>query len=129
MNLMENEEGIDINGLYPADALRHEPKVCRLAVGSLVFGALGPLSAGAMWIASLSDFLTVPRPFIVGLFSCSVAWILGFILGIKSLERIEHSEGQLRGSEYAVGGIGISAVWMVLILAGLLLPALFYVNS
>jgi hypothetical protein len=129
MNLMENEESIDINGLYPADALRHEQKVCRLAVCSLVFGMLGPLSAGAMWIVSFSDFLTVRSPFIVGLFSCSVAWILGLILGIKSLERIERSEGQLLGREYAVGGIVISAVWMVLILAGLLLPALFYVNS
>jgi hypothetical protein len=54
---------------------------------------------------------------------------VGLILGIKALERIERSEGRLLGREYAVGGIVISAVWMVLILAGLLLPALFYVNS
>jgi hypothetical protein len=50
-------------------------------------------------------------------------------LGIKSLDLIEHSQGQLLGREYAVGGIVISAVWMVLILAALLLPALFYINS
>jgi hypothetical protein len=126
---MENEETVNINELYPAEVLSREPKVSKLAVSSLIFGMLGPLSAGTMWIVSFSDFLTVRRPVIVGLFSCGAAWILGLILGIKSLERIEHSEGQLLGREYAVGGVVISAVWMVLILAVLLLPALFYVNS
>jgi hypothetical protein len=126
---MENQETINVNEIYPADVLMREPKTSKLAVGSLAFGMLGPLSAGMMWIVSFSDFLTVRSPFIVGLFSCGAAWIIGLILGIKSLDQIEHSQGQLLGREYAVGGIVISAVWMVLILATLLLPALFYINS
>ncbi|MHC4061386.1 MAG: DUF4190 domain-containing protein [Planctomycetota bacterium] len=126
---MENQETINLNEIYTADVLRREPKTSKLAVGSLAFGMLGPLSAGMMWIVSFSDFLTVRSPLTVGLFSCGAAWIIGLILGIKSLDQIEHSQGQLLGKEYAVGGIVISAVWMVLILAALLLPALFYVNS
>ena len=63
------------------------------------------------------------------LFSCGLAWILGLALGIKSLKQIDISGGQLIGKEYAMAGIAISAFWMVLILAGLLLPIIYYINS
>jgi len=105
------------------------PKTSKMALASAVFGILGPLSAGAMWVVSFNKFLNLGNPLIIGLFSCGLAWILGLVFGIKSLEQINNSEGQLFGKEYAMAGIVVSAVWMVLILAGLLLPALFYVNS
>jgi len=95
----------------------------------MVFGMLGPFSAGAMWIISFNNFLVIARPFFVALFSFGLAWVLGLALGIQSLKRIENSRGRLLGKQYALGAIVISAAWMVLILAGLLLPMLFYVNS
>ena len=62
-------------------------------------------------------------------FSYSAAWILGLILGMKSLEQISNSEEELAGRAFAVVGISISAVWMIVLIARFLLPALFYVNS
>ena len=100
-----------------------------MALASAVFGIVGPLSAGAMWVVSFNKFLRLGNPLIIGLFSCGLAWILGIVFGIKSFEQINSSEGQLLGKEYAMAGIVVSAAWMVLILEGLLLPALFYVNS
>jgi len=123
---MENEGAV--NEIF-AYTLTEKPKTSKLAVISLVFGMLGPCSGGAAWIASFNNFSTVENPLLIALFSCGLAWILGLALGTKSLKIIEDSEGQLLGREYAIAGIVISAVWMVLILAVLLLPALFYVNS
>jgi hypothetical protein len=65
----------------------------------------------------------------LALFSGGVPAMLGFILGMKSLEQIDNSEGQLLGREYAIAGVAISVVWIVLVLLGLLLPALFSINS
>jgi len=62
-------------------------------------------------------------------FSWSLSWILGLVLGVKSLQQIANSEGRLVGKEYAVVGITVSVVWMFSIFIGLLLPALYYVNS
>lgn len=62
-------------------------------------------------------------------FSYSVTWILGLVLGLKSLENIRNSEQHLVGKTYAFVGISISAVWMIVLIARFLLPALFYVNS
>lgn len=123
---MEEEESL--SQIY-TDTLSQEAKLCKLAVASLVFGILGPLSAGAMWVVSFSNFITIGHPLVIGVFSCGLTWILGLVLGIKSLEQIENSQRQLLGREYAIGGIVTSVVWMILLLAGLLLPALFYVNS
>jgi len=106
-----------------------EPRVSKLAVASLVFGIFGPFSAGTLRVLSFADFLSVGNPRIITLFACSLAWILGLIFGIKSLEQIETSQGQLLGREYAVVGICVSVIWMIVILAGLLLPASFSVNS
>lgn len=106
-----------------------KPKTSKLAVMSMVFGVLGPFSCGAIWIVSFNDFLKIGNGFIMAAFSCGFAWILGLALGAKSLEQVKSSEGQLVGREYAIAGIIISAAWMALIFVGLLLPALYYVNS
>jgi hypothetical protein len=109
-------------------SVQSEPKTSRLAIASMVFGILGPLSGGAMWIASVNNFV-IRTNFVVALFSCGVPSMLGLILGMKSLEQIDNSEGQLLGREYAIAGVAISVVWIVLVLLGLLLPALFSINS
>lgn len=123
---MEND--VTLDQIY-SDAPTQELKTSKLAVASLVFGILGPFSAGAMWLVSLIDFLVIPNTMLTALFSCGLTWILGLVLGIKSLKQIENEKEQLLGKEYAIAGIVVSATWMVLILASLLLPALFYVNS
>ncbi|MHC4619234.1 MAG: hypothetical protein ACYTEQ_15930 [Planctomycetota bacterium] len=123
---MENDE--TLNEIC-FDSCHQMPKTSRLAVISLVFGILGPFSAGAMWVASFNNFLTIGNPRVMALFSCIAAWILGLILGTKSLGQIDSSQGQLTGKEYANVGIATSALWMVVILASILLPAIFYVNS
>lgn len=129
---MENEGTIsetEVASEIGIDSQAQKERVSKLAVASVVFGILGPFSAGALWIVSFSDFLTIGNPNIITFFSSSLAWILGLVLGVKSLEQIENSQGQLTGREYALVGVSISAVWMVLILAALLMPAFFSVNS
>ena len=129
---MENEAALNEMQLVDEtgiDSQSQEAKVSKLAVASMVFAILGPFSTGALWIVSLSEFLSVGDPTVITLFSCSLAWILGLVLGIKSLEQIESSQGQLLGKEYALVGIIVSAIWMILILAAFLLPASFSVNS
>jgi len=129
---MENEGTIsetEVASEIGIDSQAQKERVSKLAVASVVFGILGPFSAGALWIVSFSDFLTIGNPNIITFFSSSLAWILGLVLGVKSLEQIENSQGRLTGREYALVGVSISAVWMVLILAALLMPAFFSVNS
>lgn len=111
------------------DSQSQELKTSRLAIASAVFGILGPFSSGTMWIVSFNDFLTVRVPVVMALFSCSVAWILGLGLGIKSLEQIANSEGQLAGKQYAIIGIFVSTVWMFLVVVCILLPAIYATNS
>ncbi|MHC4623773.1 MAG: hypothetical protein ACYS4W_07705 [Planctomycetota bacterium] len=122
------ENGAALSDIY-FDGTHQMPKISKLAVASVVFGVLGPFSAGAMWVASFTRFLTIGNPVAIGLFSCVAAWILGLIFGIESLALIDNSGGQLAGKEYATVGLTTSVVWMVLILACVLLPTIFYVNS
>ncbi len=129
---MENEATLGETQLVDETGIDSQPqevKVSKLAVASMVFAILGPFSIGFLWMVSLSDFLSIGAHHLIILFSCSLAWILGLALGVKSLQQIENSQGQLVGKEYAMVGIFVSAVWMVLILVGLLLPAVFSVNS
>ncbi len=126
MQQFENQENISQTDKYPQAEL---PKISKLAIASVVFGMLGPFCAGVVWIVSFNDFLTVDNPVIIGFFSCGAAWILGLAFGIKSLKLICKSKGQLVGREYAMAGIVISAVWMFLVLAALVLPGIYYVNS
>jgi hypothetical protein len=124
------ENGENISQIY-REVVSQKAKTSKLAVTSMVFGILAPLCFGAVWIVSFLSFngiITAGR-YIMTAFSYSAAWILGLILGMKSLEQISNSEEQLAGRAFAVVGISISAVWMVLLIARFLLPALFYVNS
>lgn len=123
---MENKE---VMACGCGEVLGAAPRTSVLAVASLVFGVLGPFSAGAMWIVSFNDFINVENRIIVGIFSCGAAWILGLVLGVMSLEQIEGSEEHLAGKEYATAGIVVSAAWMIVIVTGLLMPPLFCVNS
>jgi len=125
---MGKEEGISEKD---TDLQAQETRTSLLAIMSVVFGISGPFLLGAMWIVSFLSFhnLIISGPYTITLFSCGLAWILGLVLGTKSLTQIENSQGQLVGKVYAIVGISVSAVWMLLILAGLLLPALYYINS
>jgi len=123
---MQDEEIIDENFM---EAVSAEPRVSGLAIGSLIFGMLGPFFGGSMWVLSFNDFIATKDGIAIGVFSCGIAWILGLILGAKSIEQIEGSEGRLFGKEYAVVGTVASAVWMILIVVGVLMPALFCINS
>lgn len=127
---MENEETISE---IHTEASGRQPKTSKLAIMSMVFGMLGPLSFAPILMLSLYGLsfydLVVVSPPLTTFFACGVAWILGLALGMKSLRQIEDSRGQLAGTSYAIAGITISAAWMLSIVAGLLLPALFYVNS
>jgi hypothetical protein len=123
-----------INDVF-SDILNHNTKTSRLAVTSMVFGLLAPVCFVAVGIVSLllsylssHDLFIVCRHVMIA-FSYSVAWILGLVLGLKSLEKIRNNEQHLVGKAYAFVGISISAVWMVWLIARFLLPALFYVNS
>lgn len=78
-----------------------KPKTSGLAIASLVLGILGPCTAG-------------------------ITALVGLILGIIALIKIGKSERKLGGQGFAIAGLVISglAVLMLPILAGLLLPAL-----
>ena len=131
---MENEGTIsetEIASEIGIDSQIQKEGVSKLAVASMVFGILGPFSAGFLWVVSLSLFLTVGKlgTGIITFFSCSLPWVLGLVLGVKALQQIEDSHGQLTGGEYALIGIIISVVWMILLLVALPLPAFFSINS
>jgi hypothetical protein len=122
---MVNEE--IINGSDAA--LQSKSETSKMAILSAVFGILGPLSAGIMWLTSQSQSLNTGSTLIAPFFSYGIGWILGLVSGVKSLEQIENSEGRLHGKEYAIVGIVTSAVWLFLILTFFLLPTIFSVNS
>ncbi|MDH4239360.1 MAG: hypothetical protein OEW48_07335 [Phycisphaerae bacterium] len=125
---MEMERNI---GDIFSDIINQKAKTSKMAVTSMVMGILAPCCFFAVWIVSFFSshgIITVGR-FIITAFSCSLAWILGLVLGMKSLEQIRNSEQHLIGTAYAVVGISISALWIALLLVRFLLPALFYVVS
>lgn len=121
---MENEENI----IEIEDSSQSKPRTSKLAITSAVFGMLAPFSSGTMWIASVNNFV-IRSHFIMTLFSCGVASILGLLLGTKSLDQIKNSEGQLIGKEYAIIGTTTSVIWLFLIFVGLFLPVIYSVNS
>ena len=125
---MEMERNI---GDIFSDIINQKAKTSKMAVTSMVLGILAPCCFFAVWIVSFFSshgIITVGR-YIMAAFSCSVAWILGLVLGMKSLEQIRNSEQHLIGTAYAVVGISISALWIALLVVRFLLPALFYIVS
>lgn len=114
-----------------SDRINQKAKSSKMAVNSMLLGILAPCCFFALWIVSFFSshgIITVGR-YIMTAFSCSVAWILGLVLGMISLEQIHNSEQHLIGTAYAVVGISISALWIALLVVRFLLPALFYVVS
>jgi prepilin-type processing-associated H-X9-DG protein len=85
----------------PAAAPAAPPKTSGMAVASLVLG-------------------------ICGLLSCGITSLVGLILGIVALVRINKSRGQQSGQGLAIAGIVVSGVFLLMIpiWAGMLLPAL-----
>ena len=77
------------------------PKASRLAIASLVLGCLG-------------------------LLTCGITSLVGLVLGIIALGRINKSQGQLGGKGVALAGTIVSAACLLLglILAAMLLPEL-----
>jgi TctA family transporter len=125
---METEQNIsDIS----CDILNQKVKTSKMAVTSMVFGILAPCCFFTAWVVSFFSshgIITVGR-YIMTAFSWSVAWILGLVLGMISLEQIRNSEQHLIGRAYALVGISISALWIALLVVRILLPALFYTVS
>jgi hypothetical protein len=114
-----------------SDIINQKANTSKMAVTSMLLGILAPCCFFAVWIVSFFSshgIITVGR-YIMTAFSCSVAWILGLVLGMISLEQIHNSEQHLIGTAYAVVGISISALWIALLVVRFLLPALFYVVS
>jgi prepilin-type processing-associated H-X9-DG protein len=68
---------------------------------------------------------------ILGLFTCGVTSLVGLILGIVALVKVNHSGGRLSGNGLAIAGICVSALFvlMVPIYAAMLLPALARAKS
>ena len=64
---------------------------------------------------------------ILGIFTCGVTSLVGLILGIIALVKINRSGGRLSGNGLAISGICVSAIFvlMVPICAAMLLPALW----
>ena len=125
---MEMERNI---GDIFSDIINQKAKTSKMAVTSMVLGILAPCCFFAVWIVSFFSshgIITVGR-YIMTAFSCSVAWILGLVLGMISIEQIRSSEQHLVGTAYAVVGISISALWIALLMVRFLMPALFYVVS
>ncbi len=114
-----------------SDIINQKANTSKMAVTFMLLGILAPCCFFAVWIVSFFSshgIITVGR-YIMTAFSCSVAWILGLVLGMISLEQIHNSEQHLIGTAYAVVGISISALWIALLVVRFLLPALFYVVS
>ncbi|MEI6392910.1 MAG: DUF4190 domain-containing protein [Verrucomicrobiota bacterium] len=86
-----------------------------------------PLSATAAETKTSGMAITSLVLGILGLFTCGVTSLVGLILGIIALVKINRSGGRLSGNGLAISGICVSAIFvlMVPICAAMLLPALW----
>lgn len=68
---------------------------------------------------------------ILGIISCGVTALVGLVLGIVALVRINRSGGAQKGHGFAVAGIAVSAAFLLFlpVMAGLLLPPLAKAKS
>jgi ABC-type antimicrobial peptide transport system permease subunit len=111
---MEMERNV---GNIFSDILNQKAKSSKMAVTSMLLGFLAPCCFFAVWIVSFFSshgIINVGR-YILTAFSCSLAWILGLVLGMISLKQIRNSEQHLIGRAYAVVGVSISAIWIALL--------------
>jgi len=90
----------------------------RAAPGAASGKPAGPTPTSGMAIAS----------FVLGLLGvCGITAVVGLVLGIVSLRKINRSRGQLAGQGFATAGIALSAVMLLCfipVMAGITLPAL-----
>jgi len=100
-----------------AKAQGQKPKISKLAIASLVFGLLGPLSYLAIKIISSRSDIYLMSSWLgaIGLFSLGFAWIPGLLFGAASIGLIKHRRGRLTGKKYANTGLLISTVWVIFI--------------
>ena len=68
---------------------------------------------------------------ILGLFTCGVTSLVGLVLGIIALVKVNRSGGRLTGSGLAIAGICVSALFLLMVpmYAAMLLPALSKAKS
>lgn len=76
----------------------HKPKICKLAVWSIMSGAMGPLFWGLPIVVSIAA-------------------------AVMAIKQIRDSQGLLRGKGYAVAGILISALWTLVIVGNMASPS------
>jgi len=93
------------------------PEFC----GGLRDSTVPPVAARTSGLAITSLVLGI-----CGLLTCGLTSLIGLILGIVALVKINRSRGTLRGAGFAIAGIAVSAVFVLLLplQAALLLPAL-----
>jgi prepilin-type processing-associated H-X9-DG protein len=85
-------------------------------------GAPSPFPAGAGNTSGLAIASLVLG--IIGLFLCGIGEIVGLVLGIVALVKINQSGGALRGRGLAIAGIVLSGLSFALLPAVMLMPAL-----
>ena len=68
---------------------------------------------------------------ILGLFTCGFTAVIGLVLGIVALVRIDRSKGQLGGKGMAVAGMIVSGAFLLLLpfLAAMFIPALAHAKQ
>jgi prepilin-type processing-associated H-X9-DG protein len=88
--------------------------------------APAPVAAGAAPAKTSSMAVISLVLGILGLFTCGITALVGLVLGIIALAKINRSAGRLSGNGLAIAGICTSGVFLLMIpiFAGMLLPAL-----
>src|SRR5256885_1989662 len=104
------------------------PELVELLTGTITGPAVPPLPATAPATPARTSGLAIASLVlgILGFCSFGLTALLGLILGIVSLARINRSNGALKGWGVALAGTAVSGVFLLMlpISAALLLPAL-----
>lgn len=116
-------------GSFPEFAAALEAAVAAKAGGSVPPPALAPAPAGSGQTSGMAIASLVLG--VLGVLSCGVTALVGVVLGIMALVKINRSRGALRGEGLAIAGIVVSGMFLLVapIAAGLLLPALAKAKS
>jgi len=105
------------------DALPSVPNVSVSGIPPQIQGFEGPRPSGTTPGAPTSGLAITSL--VLGIMGCTA--LVGLVLGIIALVRINKSQGRLGGGGFAIAGICVSAVMLLFalpVMAGLLLPAL-----